>query len=81
MKEFDYYKDKTAKHIILVIRMISFGNLYGNTWDAVISRLKGKPAPYSNILFEIFYFLLNFLIMIPAMFIIKKDKKDDFESS
>jgi len=66
MKEFDYYKDKTAKHIILVIRMISFGNLYGNTWDAV---------------FEIFYFLLNFLIMIPAMFIIKKDKKDDFESS
>jgi AhpD family alkylhydroperoxidase len=76
-KLFDYYKDKTAKHIILVIRMISFGNLYGNTWDAVISRLKGKPAPYSNILFEIFYFLLNFLIMVPAMFIIKKDKKDD----
>jgi hypothetical protein len=59
--------------------MISFGNLYGNTWDAVISRLKGKPAPDSNILFEVFYFLLNFLIMIPAMFTIKKDKKDDFE--
>lgn len=74
-KLFDYYGDKTAKHIILVIRMISFGNLYGNTWDAVISRLKGNPAPHSNVLFEIFYFLLNFLIMIPAMLIVKRDKK------
>ena len=74
-KLFDYYGDKTARHIMLVIRMISFGNLYGNTWDAVISRLKGNPAPGSNILFEIFYFLLNFLIMIPAMLTIKKDKK------
>jgi AhpD family alkylhydroperoxidase len=74
-KLFDYYGDKTAKNIILVIRIISFGNLYGNTWDAVISRLKGKPAPNSNILFELFYFLMNFLIMIPAMLTIKRDKE------
>lgn len=80
-KLFNYYGERTAKHMILVIRMISFGNLYGNTWDAVISRLKGKPATDSNLLFEIFYFLLNFLIMIPAMLIIKIDKKDDYESS
>jgi len=30
-KIFDYYGNKTAKHIILVIRMIYWGNLYGNT--------------------------------------------------
>jgi len=46
----------TAKHIILVIRMISFGNLCGNTWEAVISRLKGDPVPSSNILFSVYFF-------------------------
>ncbi len=74
-KLFDFYGDKTANHIILLIRMIFFGNLYGNTWDAVISRFKGKPAKNSCIIFEIFFFLLNFLIMFPAMLLLRKDKK------
>lgn len=74
-KLFDYYEEKTAKDIILIIRIISFGNLYGNTWDAVFSRFKGEPAPDSNIIFEIFYFLLNFIIMFPATLLMKKDQK------
>ena len=78
-KLFEYYGERTAQHIILVIRMISFGNLYGNTWDAVMSRLKGKPAPNSNIIFEIFYFLMNFLIMFPAMLQIRRDKNNHVE--
>jgi hypothetical protein len=41
-KLFDYYGGNMARHII-IIRLIFFGN-YGNTWDAVISRFKGKPA-------------------------------------
>ena len=74
-KLFDYYGEKTAKHIILVIRMIFFGNLYGNTWDAVISRCKGKPAQNSAIIFELFFFLFNFIVMIPLTLIMKLDTK------
>ncbi|GAB1470532.1 hypothetical protein MASR2M66_14100 [Chloroflexota bacterium] len=71
-KLFHYYGDKTANQVILVIRMIFFGNLLGNTWDAVLSRLKGNPAKNSNVLFEFIFFLLTFYIMIPAMFLSKE---------
>jgi len=74
-KLFDHYGKKTAKHIILVIRIIFFGNLFGNTWDAVISRLKGKPAKGSNVLFELLFFLLTFIFMFPTMLVMKKDKE------
>lgn len=74
-KLFDYYGEKTARQIILFIRMIFFGNLYGNTWDAVWSRFKGAPAPNSNVFFELVYFLLNFPIMLPAMILMKLDQK------
>lgn len=72
---YQYYGDKTAKDIILLIRMIFFGNLFGNTWDAVLSRFKGIPAKGSNILFELIFFLLNFWIMFPIMYMMKKDMK------
>lgn len=74
-KLFDYYGNPTANHIILIIRMIFFGNLYGNTWDAVISRFKGNPAKDSDLFFEIGFFLMNFWIMFPAMILMKKDQK------
>ena len=41
---FDDYGERTAKHILVLIRTIYFGNLFGNTWDAVLSRFKGHPA-------------------------------------
>ncbi|MCF8360748.1 MAG: carboxymuconolactone decarboxylase family protein [Prolixibacteraceae bacterium] len=72
---FDHYGDKTARHIIIIIRLIFFGNLYGNTWDAVISRFKGKPAKNSNLLFELIFFLLNFVVMFPAMWLTKGYRK------
>ncbi len=68
---FDFYGETTTNDVLLFIRMIFFGNLLGNTWDAVISRLKGKPAENSNVFFEFFFFLLTFLVMIPAMFLSK----------
>lgn len=74
-KLFACYGEETARHIILLIRMIFFGNLYGNTWDAVLSRFKGRPAGNSNILFELFFFLINFLIMFPAMLLIKRGER------
>jgi hypothetical protein len=73
-KLLDYYGEGTAGHIVLLIRMIFFGNLYGNTWDAVLSRLKGNPAKNSNIIFELVYFLMSFWVMVPAMILIKRDK-------
>ena len=72
---FDTYGQRTAKHIMLVIRMISFGNLLGNTWDAVPSRFKGRPAPESDVAFELAFFLLTFWFMFPAMWLMKSDGK------
>ena len=65
----------TAKHIIQFIRIIFFGNLLGNTWDAVLSRFKGKPAENSCLVFELFFFLLTFWFMGPAMLQVNKVKK------
>ena len=77
-KLFDFYGEKTAMHIILFIRMIFFGNLYGNTWDAVLSRFRGRPAKNSNIVFEFFFFLVNFLVMFPFMWLVKRGKKKEY---
>ena len=73
-KLFDYYGEDTAGHIVLLIRMIFFGNLFGNTWDAVLSRFKGNPAKDSNFIFELVFFLMSLWIMIPAMILMKRDK-------
>ncbi len=56
-KLYNEYGDKNAEHILLSIRMIFFGNLYGNTLDAFVSRLKGKKAENSSFLFEFIFFL------------------------
>ena len=71
-KLLDYYGNGTARHILLFIRMISFGNLLGNTWDAVLSRLKGNPAEDSSLVFELSFFMLTFWYMLPAMFLINE---------
>lgn len=68
------YGEEKANHILLIIRMINFGNLYGNTWDAVISRFKGSPALKSNLVFEMIFFLGNLPVMFPAMILIRQDK-------
>lgn len=66
-KLFEYYGKKTAQHIILAIRLIYFGNLSGNTFDAFLSRLKGKPAENSNVIFEFLFFLISAPILLPAL--------------
>ncbi len=70
---FDFYGDKTAKHIILLIRMIFFGNLFGNTWAAVLNRFKGKPHEQSKVIFDCFFIVLVFWFMwIPELLTKKK---------
>ena len=67
-----HYDLKTANQIILIIRMIFFGNLQGNTFDAFISRMKGIKAENSNFLFEFIFFLFNAPILVPIMPFVKK---------
>lgn len=67
------YGAATSDNILLAIRMIFFGNLMGNTFDAFLSRLKGKPAEKSNILFEGFFFLLTAPLMYPAKWMMKAE--------
>jgi AhpD family alkylhydroperoxidase len=44
-----YYGEDIAHDILAYIRMITFGNLLGNTFDALLSRIKGNPAEGSSL--------------------------------
>ena len=71
-KLYKFYGNKTAFHITLMIRMIFFGNLAGNTFDAFLSRIKGEKAESSNVVFEFVFFILNLPFMLPLMPFVKK---------
>lgn len=58
-----YYGPETSRDILAYLRMITLGNLYGNTFDAILSRLAGKPAAQSRFLDEIGVILGVFVIM------------------
>ena len=45
----DAYGPRTAEDIISYIRVISLGNLLGNTFDAFVSRVLGRSAPESSL--------------------------------
>lgn len=74
-KLLEFYGKKTADHIRLIIRMITFGNLSGNTFDAFLSRFKGQKAPNSNILFEAFFFIVSAPFLLPIMPFASKKKR------
>lgn len=42
------YGPDTAQDILVSIRLITLGNLWGNTLDALLYRFRGQPAPGSN---------------------------------
>ena len=71
-KLFKFYGDQTANHIILMIRMIFFGNLSGNTFDAFLSRFMGDKAKNSNVIFEFCFFTISVPIMLPILILSKK---------
>lgn len=64
----EYYGAETASDMLAYMRMITFGNLFGNTFDAWLSRFAGKPAPGSSFLSELGV-LLGSLVIIPAAMI------------
>jgi len=61
----DYYGLETAHDISAYLRMITFGNLYGNTFDALLSRLTWKPAPASSLWAEM-GILLGVFVLVPV---------------
>lgn len=56
------YGDETAHQIMAHIRMITMGNLLGNTFDAILSRLRGRPAQGSHFYEEIAVLILALLL-------------------
>jgi len=58
------YGEETAQDIMPYLRMITFGNLYGNTFDALLSRLAGKPACGSSLWSELGV-LLGVFVLVP----------------
>ena len=44
-----YYGEETAHDILAYLHMITFGNKLGNTFDALLSRIAGKPAAGSSL--------------------------------
>ena len=65
------YGKKIARDIILYIRLISTGNLLGNTLDVFLARFKGERQEHGNLSFElIFIMVLPFLIiMVPILYL------------
>jgi len=71
-----FYGEKTAAHILVIIRIIFFGNLTGNTFDAFLSRLQGVKAPGSNVVFETVFFLLFAVVLLPLRPFMKKQQHE-----
>lgn len=69
-----YYGEEAAQDILAYLRMITFGNLLGNTFDALLSRFAGKPAPGSSLGSELGV-LLGTLWMPPSRLTLQVFKK------
>jgi len=67
----DFYGEAKFRDIMLFIRLILFGNLGGNTFDAFFSRLRGQAAENSTLLFE-FLFMVFALPLVTAAYIFAK---------
>ncbi len=62
----------TARDIMLLIRIIFFGSLLGNTFDAFPTRLRGQKAKGSSAVFELLFYLATFWLMLPAKWILQR---------
>lgn len=63
----EYYGSRMSRDIMSWIRMITLGNLAGNTVDAFLSRLRGRPAAGSSLLGELLLFLLFAPFTLPLL--------------
>jgi AhpD family alkylhydroperoxidase len=67
----NYYGSDTARDILAYLRMITFGNLLGNTFDGFLYRFSGRSAPESSLLSEIGV-LLGVVFLMPIYFLLNR---------
>lgn len=65
----DTYGPETARDIMAYIRMITMGNLLGNTFDALLYRLTLRPTAPGSSLVQEAGVILGSLVLVPAAFI------------
>lgn len=70
-----YYGEETANDILVYLRMITFGNLLGNTFDALLSRITGKPVPDSSLRSELGV-LLGVFWVFPSRLLLRLLKRN-----
>lgn len=63
------YGPDAARDILAYLRAITVGNLLGNTFDALLERLRGRPTPGSSALNEIGVLLIA-AVGLPAGLVI-----------
>lgn len=64
-----YYGEEKANDILAYLHMITFGNLFGNTFDALLCRLVGKPVTGSSAKSELGV-ILGGLLIVPFRMIV-----------
>ena len=64
----DIYGEEKARDIMAYIRVITMGNLFGNTFDALLNRIKGRPASGSTIWQELGV-LFGSVFIVPVIII------------
>lgn len=64
------YGPEAAGDILVFLRMITLGNLIGNTFDALLARIAGRPAPGSSLGNELSV-LLGVFWLPPARLILR----------
>lgn len=65
---FDTYGESQSRRILLIIRMITIGNLLGNTFDALLNRVRGRPVTSGHAVGEVcVLFLVVFSIPVMAI--------------
>jgi AhpD family alkylhydroperoxidase len=62
---YESYGQEKADHIVLIVRLVNFFNLIGNTLEALASRIRGHKAHRSSLLFEILVALISLPIALP----------------
>jgi len=71
----DAYGAWTADRVLMVIRIIFFGNLLGNTFDAVLVRCRGQGVAGQSRCFEAVFFLLTFWFLLPAKWLMSRENR------
>jgi AhpD family alkylhydroperoxidase len=61
----NFYGEKRSRDILVYIRMIMFGNLMGNTFDAFLSRLRGNPSLDGSLISELAILSLSVIGFFP----------------